>query len=488
MPDVSPRLDLPYIAASQAQKHVTHNEALRLLDSVTQLGVKSFDAETPPLGANDGDIYSLGLAPTDDWAGHAGELALSNDGAWSFITPRDGWLAWGESEGALRVLAAGTWQDVSPDQPNLVSLGINTSADLTNRLAIASDASLFTNNGNGHQIKINKATIGDTASVLYQTNWSGRAEIGLTGDDDFHFKVSADGATWNDAITVDKDNGAVAIAGISGRIAVFDTGQSVFIGEGAGENDDLSTNYNVFIGSNTGQFSTTGSFNTALGSDALNGNTSGIRNSAIGYRALFSNTAGIYNTAHGAYSLNSNTSGVRNTASGYKSLYSNSTGVYNTGIGAYAMNSNTTGLNNTAMGYKSLYYNTAGIHNTAHGYEALYSNTTGGQNVATGYRALRDVTDGENNTAVGYNTGRGISTGDNNTIIGSNVIGLPGDLQNTVIVADGAGNQRLSFDSTGVMDYKQSPDAATANPTFSHYITMKLNGASYYIPAHNATF
>lgn len=36
---VTQRLQLPYIAASQAQKHVTHNEALVLLDALVQLAV-----------------------------------------------------------------------------------------------------------------------------------------------------------------------------------------------------------------------------------------------------------------------------------------------------------------------------------------------------------------------------------------------------------------------------------------------------------------
>ena len=34
MPDLSPILSLPLMQASQAQKHVTHNEALRLLDRI----------------------------------------------------------------------------------------------------------------------------------------------------------------------------------------------------------------------------------------------------------------------------------------------------------------------------------------------------------------------------------------------------------------------------------------------------------------------
>jgi hypothetical protein len=47
--------------------------------------------------------------------------------------------------------------------------------------------------------------------MLFQTNFSGRAEIGLTGDDDFHFKVSPDGSNWLDAIAVDKATGKLAL-------------------------------------------------------------------------------------------------------------------------------------------------------------------------------------------------------------------------------------------------------------------------------------
>src|SRR5207244_11572668 len=43
-------------------------------------------------------------------------------------------------------------------------LGINATADTTNRLAVKSAASLLDNVGNGHQQKINKAAAGDTAS------------------------------------------------------------------------------------------------------------------------------------------------------------------------------------------------------------------------------------------------------------------------------------------------------------------------------------
>jgi hypothetical protein len=71
---------------------------------------------------------------------------------------------------------------------------LNATADLQNRLAISSPASLFNHEGHGHQVKVNKASTGDTASLLFQSNWSGRAEMGLAGNDEFSIKVSGDGA------------------------------------------------------------------------------------------------------------------------------------------------------------------------------------------------------------------------------------------------------------------------------------------------------
>ncbi|KAB2846219.1 MAG: DUF2793 domain-containing protein, partial [Hyphomicrobiaceae bacterium] len=57
MADQTPNLSLPYIIAAQAQKHVTHNEALRTLDAVVQLSVLDKDLSAPPVSPLDGDRY-----------------------------------------------------------------------------------------------------------------------------------------------------------------------------------------------------------------------------------------------------------------------------------------------------------------------------------------------------------------------------------------------------------------------------------------------
>ncbi|RLD58503.1 MAG: hypothetical protein DRJ05_07920 [Bacteroidetes bacterium] len=123
---------------------------------------------------------------------------------------------------------------------------------------------------------------------------------------------------------------------VSGRISQINTGNSVFLGEGAGINDDLSGNDNTFIGSRAGQNNTTGSDNSAIGESALYSNVSGIQNSALGYYSLYASSTGQYNVAVGAFALRNNMHGSGNV-----------------GIGNAVNFWNTTGSNNTAIGYEA---------------------------------------------------------------------------------------------------------------------------------------
>ena len=87
------RLALPLLAASQAQKHVTHNEALVRLDALVQLAVRSGPLNTPPASPAEGDVYLAGDTPTGVWAGQAARVAEWRDGLWTFLQPREGWRA-----------------------------------------------------------------------------------------------------------------------------------------------------------------------------------------------------------------------------------------------------------------------------------------------------------------------------------------------------------------------------------------------------------
>ncbi len=221
MSEISPRLDLPYLQANQAQKHVTHNDALQRLDALCQLTVKAFDATDPPALPEDGDCYALGAFPTGPWAGYARHLAYWQGTAWLFLNPQPGWRAWGAEDQRLRIWHGTDWADVVPDV--VEQLGINTSADATNRLAVASAATLLSHTGAGHQVKINKAADTDTASLLFQSDWTGHAEMGLAGDTAFSIKTSADGSNWITAMTADPAAQEVTLSATAGAQAVLNS-------------------------------------------------------------------------------------------------------------------------------------------------------------------------------------------------------------------------------------------------------------------------
>lgn len=109
MPENTTRLDLPFIMAAQAQKHITHNEALRMLDGLVQMSVLDKDLATPPGSPSDGDAYIVAASPTGEWAGWAGDIAFRADGAWTRIVARPGFMAWVQDENALYALASSGW-------------------------------------------------------------------------------------------------------------------------------------------------------------------------------------------------------------------------------------------------------------------------------------------------------------------------------------------------------------------------------------------
>ncbi len=215
MQDLSPRLSLPFILPSQAQKHVTHNEALTRLDIAAQLAVEGIAASTPPAQPEAGQVWALGAAPIGAWAGQGDMLAAFVNESWLFVAPGEGWLALDKSDGRLYRRAATGWVPLAPPLlDNLDGVGINASHDSTNRLALSAPATLLNHEGAGHQLKINKATAGDTASLLFQTGFGGRAEMGTGGSDDFAVKVSADGASWVTALSLDAATGQASGAAV----------------------------------------------------------------------------------------------------------------------------------------------------------------------------------------------------------------------------------------------------------------------------------
>ncbi len=211
MPDNTPILQLPLILPAQAQKHVTHNEALRLLDLMVQLSVLTRNLTVPPATPSVGDRHIVPTGATAAWAGQAGKIALYAVTGWEFVTPLTGWTAQVMGEGQAAVFDGLIWKAPSDGTVAVARLGVSTAADATNRLAVSSPATLLNHAGAGHQVKVNKATSGDTASLLFQTGFSGRAEMGTAGSDEFAIKVSANGSAFFTALQAAGATGEVTL-------------------------------------------------------------------------------------------------------------------------------------------------------------------------------------------------------------------------------------------------------------------------------------
>jgi hypothetical protein len=405
MPDVSNTLKLPFLQASQADKHVSVNEALALLDVLVGQSVIASLANPPTLSPSEGDCYLIAPTATGAWQGKGNQLAVWRTGDWWFLPPQRGWQVRDQSKGdAARVFNGLAWvapSTSSGTMDQIEQFGLASSPTSTTPFsALLNEASWTarstTQAGNGDlRIYARKQATSNVVSSVFQNGFSGRAEVGLCGDDAYSIKVSPDGSTWQTAVRIDPANFKVS----------FPTGL-------------VSVN-GVDLGRGGGQVAT----NVALGGGALGINTSGNECTAIGHLALASNLGGSQNTAIGRYALGTNSSGS-----------------FNVGVGQVALFFNTSGANNTAIGQGALYANSVGNENTATGHAALSSNTTGSQNTAVGLFALYGNLTGDKNTAVGryaMSTGSGFSNctalGHNAQVTASNQIQLGDSLTTTYV-------------------------------------------------------
>ncbi len=97
------------IVPGQAQKEMTHNEALARLDAAVQPCVAAIGTDAPPASPGSGDCWIVGNAPTGEWSGHARNLAIWTDGGWRFVEPHEGFSTWVADQEIEARFIDGTW-------------------------------------------------------------------------------------------------------------------------------------------------------------------------------------------------------------------------------------------------------------------------------------------------------------------------------------------------------------------------------------------
>lgn len=146
------RLKLPLLAAGQAQKEVTHNEALVLADMAIQAVVQSVAPATVPTAPALGQCWIVGDTPTGAWSGQAGKLAGWTAGGWRFLSAFEGMQVWNIADTAIVRREGANWitgvvtasvvkvagiQVVGAQRPRVVGPSGGATVDTQARAAIA---------------------------------------------------------------------------------------------------------------------------------------------------------------------------------------------------------------------------------------------------------------------------------------------------------------------------------------------------------------
>lgn len=122
----TPNLQLPYILSNQAQKEVTHAEALNALDALVQPVVISASLATPPVSPAEGAVYLVAASPTGAWSGKAQQVAQFIGGSWRFYPPRDGWQVWVQAAGQVLRYTGSGWTAVPAAPVQLLTVTVAT--------------------------------------------------------------------------------------------------------------------------------------------------------------------------------------------------------------------------------------------------------------------------------------------------------------------------------------------------------------------------
>ena len=119
MPDalLTPRLTLPLLAAGQAQKEITHNEALALIDGLLCPVAEAAGIDSPSPAPAAGQAWIVGPAPVGEWTGRAHQLAIATAGGWRFAEMPVGATVLIRASGALWRRTADGWTAPQPVAP-----------------------------------------------------------------------------------------------------------------------------------------------------------------------------------------------------------------------------------------------------------------------------------------------------------------------------------------------------------------------------------
>ena len=136
--DTTPRLGLMTVIPGQAQKEISVNEGLHLLDAIVSGAVEEPARTDPPATPIVGTSYIIGNQATGEWSGHEGALAAFTPGGWRYVAPTDGLTVLEKTTGSTLRYRSGAWEQVlGARQAAIPDVTGGTTIDVESRVTIA---------------------------------------------------------------------------------------------------------------------------------------------------------------------------------------------------------------------------------------------------------------------------------------------------------------------------------------------------------------
>lgn len=132
MPD-TPNFALPLLFAAQAQKEITHNEAITVIDALLTGCAEALANDPASLAPAEGQMWMIGSAPTGLWSAMSGQLALFTAGGWRFVAPTQGLRLLDRAANVIRISTGSGWSSPSA----IADPAGGTTVDNEARLALA---------------------------------------------------------------------------------------------------------------------------------------------------------------------------------------------------------------------------------------------------------------------------------------------------------------------------------------------------------------
>lgn len=167
----TPRIGAPLLVSGQATPETTVNDQATLFDAFAGPHFKDRDLTAPPGSPAQGDCYLVAASPTGAWAGQAGNVAIYVNTAWTFITPKEGFLFWVDDENVLVLYDGAAWNVVGVSTGAFLQVANNLSdvssagTSRTNLGATTAGGNLFTL-ANPSAIRFLRINADNTVSAL----------------------------------------------------------------------------------------------------------------------------------------------------------------------------------------------------------------------------------------------------------------------------------------------------------------------------------